>query len=730
MPDHDQAEFHWIFAVLRRWWWLILGGTVLAAVLALIILSALPPSYEATSTLLIQPAQNTNMTEYNTLVAGERLAYTYSEMLKSRPVLEPVLAGLALAETPETLAERITVEPLRGTQLIRFSVTGETPEQAALLANSIAEAFTTQVGILQSEQYAASLQNLQGQMETLAAEIEATQTKIQTLNAQKSADEAELLWQENLLTDMRTSYRSLQNDMLGLQLTIDQVLESVRVVEPARLSGSPFLPTATVTLLLNQVPVPGGSTFSPLTFNEMLTSTSILEAALTQLGLESDARNWLERIKTEPVRDTQLILLQVTDADGALASSLADTMAAIFVEQMQTLLSKPYTDRLAAMQTQLETLAAQMETSQSRITALTAAKLQAETEINLQENLLPVYRSDYRTVQQDHEQLSLTAQKAAGTVVVAEPAALPESPVPRTALYVALAVLVGAGASLTLAFTLQYLDDTIRASNNLEPLLNLDTLGTIGRLAGTGSDLVTAEQPRAPNSEAFRVLAANLRLSSSAHPIRTLLVTSPLSNEGKSMVAANLAVAMARAGLKVILLDGDLRIPRQHHMFGLRRTNGLSEALSQESLAPNLQDTSINGLQVLTSGVELANPAELMSTPRLTEVLAGLENAADLVVVDSPPVLSVADTAHLAALVDGVLLVVRVNQTRKRTAQDAVKSLRKVGAHLVGLVLNNMPRSSGGYYTYEHNGEPKQSSSQRLWKKSRATAGQLFRRQG
>ena len=731
MPDQDGIELHWIFAVLRRWWWLILGGTLLAAALAFTVLSALPPVYEATSTLLIQPAQNTNLGEYNALVAGERLAYTYSEMLKSRPILAPVIADMGLPETPETLADKITVEPLKGTQLIRFSVTGDTPEQAARLANSIAKAFTTQIGVLQTGQYAASLQNMKDQGDALSAAIEETQVRIQALNAQKSTDEAELLRQENLLTDARSSYRSLQNDMLTLQLTIDQVRESVKIVDAARLSGSPFLPTATVTMLFDQTPVPGGNTYSPLTYNEMLTSASILETALTQLGLEGNPESWQERIKAVPMRDTQLILLQVTDPDGDLGIRLADTIAAIFVDRTRTLLSKPYTERLAAMQAQLDTLSDEMETAQTRITTLTAAKIQAETEIDLQENLLSNYRSDYRTVQQDYEQLNLTAFKAADTVVVTEPAALPEKPAAQIALYVALAVLVGAIASLALAFLLQYLDDKIRASSDLDQLLSLDTLVTIGRLTDNGGDLITTDQPRSPITEAFRVLAATLRLSSNEHSIQTLLVTSPFSNEGKTMVAANLAISMARSGLKVILVDADLRIPRIHRLFNLKRAGGLSEALKQEGAVPHLQATTVTGLQVLTSGIETENPAELMSTPRLAEILVGLENAVDLVLVDSPPVLSVADTAHLAALVDGVLLVVRVNQTRKRMAQDAVKSLRRVGAHLVGLVLNGVPRQrTGYYYTQDQEADVNLSPSRRLWEKSRSTAIQLFRKQG
>ena len=728
MSNPDGIELHWILAVLRRWWWLILGGMLLAAVITFTVISSMPPTYEATSTLLIQPAQNANMTEYNTLVAGERLAYTYSEMLKSRPVLASVINQLGLLDTPDTLAEQITVEPLRGTQLIRFTVTAESPEMAARLANAIAEAFTTQIGLIQSQQYADALQNMQDQLQTLAADIQAAQARIETLNSQKSADEAELLWQENILTDLRTSYRNLQNDRVNLQLTIDQVNESARIVEAARLSGSPFLPTATVTLLLDPTPVPGGSTYSALTFSEMLTSPSILEAAVAELGLDLGLEALSEQVVAEPIDDTQLILLQVTTPQRENSLALADTIAQVFVERVRALLSGPYTERLQSVQAELEALSGEMEAAQSSITRLTAAKIQAETEIALQENLLPTYRSDYRSVQQDYEQLNLTALKAAETVVVTEPAAVPEDPVPRLALFLALAVLIGALASLALAFLLQYLDNTIRPASDLEQLLHLDTLGTLGPLPDPDRDLVTLEQPRAPLTEAFRVLAANLRLSTSEHPVHTLLVTSPSSNEGKSMVAANLAASMARAGLKVILVDADLRIPRLHRLFNLKRMGGLSELLSREQGSPNLQASSIAGLWVLTSGSEAPNPAELLGTPRLGEVLSMLEEAADLVIIDCPPVLAVADTAHLAAWVDGVLLVVRVNQTQKSAAQQAVKSLRQVGAHLVGLVVNGIPRQRKGYYSYPEEHETRLSPSRRLWEKSRTTALQLFKK--
>ena len=729
MSNQDSNELHWSLAVLRRWWWLILGGTGMAALVAFILLSSLPPTYEATTTLLIQPAQNAGLSEYNALIAGERLAYTYSEMLKSRPVLEKVIAQAGLQENPDELADKIAVEPLNGTQLIRFTVTGPTPQEATLLANEIAEAFTAYIALLQTEQYTTDLQSQQLQMDSLTQTIESGYTNIQNLSAQKSNVEAELLWQENLLANDRNNYMNLQNDIQSMQLKVDQIKDSVKIVEPAHLSGSPFLRTATVTLLVDPSPVPGGSSYSALTYNEMLTGPSVLAAAIAKLGLDITPETLADQVRANPVSNTQLISLAVTDADGARALTIADTVASVFVTQMQQVLAGPYSGRLDNMQTQIDALSTQMENTQARINELTAAKIQAEAKISLQESLIPNYRDDLRALQQDYEQLRLTSQKAADTVMITEPATLPDTPVQHLALYVALAALIGAIASLGLALFLQYMDDTIKSTDDIQAL-DLGELGMIGRLGEDENELIVVDQPRSPIAEAFRVLVANLRLSSPDHQLRTLLVTSPDSNEGKSMVAANLAVSMARAGVSVILVDADLRIPRLQQIFNLKQAGGLTEVLLNDEADFNLQDTTTSGLRVLTSGVEIPNPAELIGSPRLAKVLDALSEQADLVLIDCSPVLPVADTSHVAALADGVLLVLRANQTRQRTAQNAVRGLRQIGAHLIGIVLNGLPAQNRGYYSYYQAEEEKISQPRRIWNKSLATAQQLFKKQG
>ncbi|MBN1813497.1 MAG: CpsD/CapB family tyrosine-protein kinase, partial [Anaerolineae bacterium] len=218
-------------------------------------------------------------------------------------------------------------------------------------------------------------------------------------------------------------------------------------------------------------------------------------------------------------------------------------------------------------------------------------------------------------------------------------------------------------------------------------------------------------------------------------PIRTLLVTSAGPTEGKSTTAANLAVAMAQAGLKVVVLDADLRRPRIHKIFGLHPRGGLTGSLLEGNMDGRLQPSQVEGLAVLPAGELPPNPSELLGSKRLRELLDELAEDADVVVIDSPPVLPVTDAAVLAREVDGVLLVVDAGATRQEVVQRAVEGLRQVGAHLIGVVLNRVPTRRGGYYYYYHEYYDDGHEKQRRRKRRRAKGvlapvQQLFGRAG
>lgn len=222
------------------------------------------------------------------------------------------------------------------------------------------------------------------------------------------------------------------------------------------------------------------------------------------------------------------------------------------------------------------------------------------------------------------------------------------------------------------------------------------------------STLITITHPRSPISEAFRTLRTNLEFSSLDKAIRSMVVTSPAPEEGKSTTLANLAVTIAQAGKKVILVDCDLRRPSLNQIFNARGAPGFTDMMRDDALMqkPPLQETGIANLRLLASGTIPPNPSELLASRRMGEVIAALQALADIVLFDAPPVIAVTDAAVLASKVDAVLLVVSAGKTKRDHAKKAKALLEKVNAHLIGTVLNNVKGEAGLYQYYASEEKP------------------------
>jgi non-specific protein-tyrosine kinase len=212
-------------------------------------------------------------------------------------------------------------------------------------------------------------------------------------------------------------------------------------------------------------------------------------------------------------------------------------------------------------------------------------------------------------------------------------------------------------------------------------------------------DVVTLSDPRSPAAEAYRTLRTNIQFSSVDKPVRRLLLTSAGSDEGKSTTAANLAVTMAQAEMRVILADCDLRRPSLHEIFGLQNTEGLttmflgrgpSGLAGAAHMEPPLQATAVPNLQVLTSGPQAPNPAELLGSVRMDSILEELTRRADVVLLDTPPVVAVTDAAVLSAKVDGCVLVVAAGVAKRDLLRKARAALEAVHANVLGVVVNNV----------------------------------------
>jgi non-specific protein-tyrosine kinase len=216
------------------------------------------------------------------------------------------------------------------------------------------------------------------------------------------------------------------------------------------------------------------------------------------------------------------------------------------------------------------------------------------------------------------------------------------------------------------------------------------------------STLITLANPRSPISEAYRTLRTNLEFTSLDKPLRSMVVTSASPEEGKSTTLANLAVTLAQAGKRVIVVDCDLRRPALHQIFNARPTPGFTDMMRDDALMskPPLQETAAPNLQLLASGTLPPNPSELLASRRMSEVIAALQQSADVVLFDAPPVIAVTDAAVLSSKVDAVLLVVSAGKTKREHAKQARMLLEKVNARLIGTVLTNVKGEMSLYQYY------------------------------
>ncbi|MCA9930308.1 MAG: CpsD/CapB family tyrosine-protein kinase [Anaerolineales bacterium] len=212
-------------------------------------------------------------------------------------------------------------------------------------------------------------------------------------------------------------------------------------------------------------------------------------------------------------------------------------------------------------------------------------------------------------------------------------------------------------------------------------------------------DLITLTDPRSPVSEAYRTLRTNLSFYSLDNPIKTLVVTSAAVDEGKSATIANLAVTMAQGGHRTILVDCDLRRPSLHTLFNLQAEPGFTNMILEEGSDPPLQQTSVENLSLLAAGTLPPNPADLLGSKKVDQLITRLSAMADIILFDAPPVIAVTDAAVLGGKVDGVLLTISAGKTKRDHAERAKDTLEKAKVRIVGVTLTNAPRDSviGGY---------------------------------
>ena len=440
------------------------------------------------------------------------------------------------------------------------------------------------------------------------------------------------------------------------------------------------------------------------TYANVATKRPILKSVIDQLGLKLTPEELLRRVRAEILSDDTLLTLSAQDGTPDGASAIANALAEQLIAASPALQGRQ-AEFQASLDADLKATQAHIGSTQARLEALdriadrTAAQ---DAEIAALEGRLVTLRSTYATL------LSFSSGSASNLLSVIEPAVPPTTPIsPRPLLNTLLAALVGLLIAVAIAAVQEYLDESIKDPDQVREVTGLNTLGTIVRMKGGAARseiyrLAAILYPLSAAAEAYRALRTSIEFASLDAPIKTLLVTSSIPGEGKTVTAANLAVVFAQGGRNVLLVDADLRKPSVHVIFDLSNTHGLttllrSDGVSLDSVAHPTEQAS---LRVVTTGPLPPNPVELLGSKRMRLVVERLKADADLVIFDSGPLHGVTDSIVLSSFLDGTILVIDARHGRRAAARRATAALATAGATVLGAALNGIAKGDRSDYPY------------------------------
>jgi capsular exopolysaccharide synthesis family protein len=444
---------------------------------------------------------------------------------------------------------------------------------------------------------------------------------------------------------------------------------------------------------------------------QVLKSRPVKDQVRKQLGVAPD-------VSASPVGQTDVIRVKATSTDPPKAAAIANAYANAYIEFRR---AQDVNDLLAAgtqVQNKINDLQKQLAAIDAQLAAAPPNQRAAlDATLGPQRDSLITQQGLFK---QKLDQLQVDASLKSGGAQLVTPASTPTSPIrPRPKRNAIIATAVGLIFGVGLAFLFEYLDDSIKSKDDLDraahgtPVLGLIPVVSSWR-SRADPRVVSLTEPTSPAAEAYRTLRTSIQFMGLDRPVRTLQVTSPSASEGKTTTLANLGVALARAGQRVVIVCCDLRRPRIHDFFGLSNSIGFTTVLlGDASLMRAVQPVDgTDRLSILSSGPLPPNPSELLSSTRAIEVLTALQGEFDMVLVDCPPVLPVTDAAVLSARVDATLLVATADVTTRREVSRAIELLHQVDAPLVGTVLNGVSTEGGygysyGYYRYYGKNEPR-----------------------
>lgn len=667
----------WRYVLKRRY---TLLAFLISVLVTVVVASSLQrKAYKSTAVLQVEP-EAPKIVQYDDVGASaprnnydtELFYQTQYQILRSRSIAKLVLDAFEAQGYDDFMGmedkaryflnEVYSTEPIKGSQLIRLNVVFPDPEKAALLVNLVAETYIRE--------------NLESRIR--ASQAAQTWLDDQTRDARsaKEAKDMELLAfkEKHNLVSVDEKYNTVLGKLASLNDAYSDAV-SKRVAAEGELNQLERLyredRRGSAAALLN----------SEL-LDRLLMEYSSLDQEYTQQEL---------RYKEKHPKMMRL------------TAQLADVSLKI---------DKEISNLVSARRGEYQMLAAREESLRAQIDATNQDALELErSRINLDilKSELGTTERHFVTLESRSREIQLSVVATTNNARVVDPGYPNYDPVrPRTVLNAVLGLVVGLIGGVALVLLLEYLDNTIKTEQDVEEYLDLPSLGIIpslasemgpGPLGGPTFDLYTMENPKSTAAECCRSIRTNVQFVAQARGgLRTLLVTSSNQREGKSGTCLRLGISMVQAGQRICVIDSDLRRPRLHKVFGLKNAVGLTSYIAGDASVDDIvQETQMPGLCLVPSGPLPPNPAELLQTPKMKQLLDELKDRFDRIVLDSPPVVMISDAVVLSQIVDGLIFVVKSNHVPRDVIQAAVRRLKDVHAPLIGVIINDIDIESGGY---------------------------------
>ncbi len=431
-------------------------------------------------------------------------------------------------------------------------------------------------------------------------------------------------------------------------------------------------------------------------------SAAVATLVQRDLKIPDPTQSLLRDLSVSVETNTNILDFRYTDQSAARAQQLSAAFANAYLSYKRAQALDQVQAQATAIQQQINQATDQLASIERQLNKAKSPTKQSA--LNAQRDTL-IVRVGALQQQLESVQVSGNNQTRVGDIV--QPATLPSSPSsPNHIRDGTLGLVMGLVLGTGWALVRERLDDRIRSQQELERRLGVPVLAAVSHVGTWRNEsdtiVVTLRDPKSPVTEAYRTLRTNLQFVSTKQDLRTLVVTSPAAGDGKTATAVNLGVVMAQADRRVVVVSADLRRPRLHRFLDIPNETGLSQVLNDSTPVWEVSSAppGVKNLRVIPSGRIPSNPAELLQSGRMDDVLRQLRDFADFIIIDTPPVLAVADASILAARADGVLLVVNADLASRAATSQAKRQLENAGANIIGAVLNNFDPTKAEYYPY------------------------------